>query len=362
MVIDSFFWFDKTLIFWIVLTVMLNTLLIFAWEKKLYLYLGMTKYRGIQRIHNNETPRFGGIVFIIGVLGFALNSPASEAINLLKQILFFLLPTLFISFKEDLFHNVEPISRLIMLLFSAWLFRAFYQGPLPNLDTIFLVNKLTTMPGGLFFLLILGMVSISNGMNLIDGVNGLCVAASLSSLLSLLFLAYRVGDTAIIAIILILILFLIPFIFFNYPYGKIFLGDLGAYSLGMLISMLTIILFGKHSQLSPWAALIVVIYPALEVSFSFMRRLLKGGSTFLPDTEHLHLKLFYFFKSKSQYKNIANPLVSVYLSFFWVYPLITIFWIYEDPYLIKIALFFFIISYLCAIFFISSLDQRHLKD
>jgi UDP-N-acetylmuramyl pentapeptide phosphotransferase/UDP-N-acetylglucosamine-1-phosphate transferase len=180
MVIDSFFWFDKTLIFWIVLTVMLNTLLIFAWEKKLYLYLGMTKYSGIQRIHNNETPRFGGIVFIIGVLGFALNSPASEAINLLKQILFFLLPTLFISFKEDLFHNVEPISRLIMLLFSAWLFRAFYQGPLPNLDTIFLVNKLTTMPGGLFFLLILGMVSISNGMNRIDGVNGLCVAASLS--------------------------------------------------------------------------------------------------------------------------------------------------------------------------------------
>ena len=155
MTINSSFWFDKTLIFWIVLTFILNYLLVFAWKKKLYLYLGLTKYNGIQRIHNIETPRFGGIVFITGVLGFAFSSTSSEAINLLKQLLFFLLPTLFTSFKEDLFHNVEPISRLIMLLFSAWLFRAFYQGPLPNLDTIFLVSKLTMMPGGLFFLLIL---------------------------------------------------------------------------------------------------------------------------------------------------------------------------------------------------------------
>lgn len=358
MTINSSFWFDKTLIFWIVLTFILNYLLIFAWKKKLYLYLGLTKYNGIQRIHKIETPRFGGIVFITGVLGFAFSSPSSEAINLLKLLLFFLLPTLFISFKEDLFHNVEPISRLIMLLFSAWLFRAFYQGPLPNLDTIFLVNKLTMMPGGLFFLLILGMISISNGMNLIDGVNGLCVATSLSSLLTLLFLAYRVADAIIIAIILVLIIFLIPFIFFNYPYGKIFLGDLGAYSLGMLISMLTIILFGKHSELSPWAALIVVIYPAIEVLFSFMRRLLKGVSTFLPDTDHLHLKLFYILKSKSQYKNIANPLVLVFLAFFWTYPLMTIFWIYQDPFLIKIALILFLISYLSVTQFISSLNLK----
>jgi UDP-N-acetylmuramyl pentapeptide phosphotransferase/UDP-N-acetylglucosamine-1-phosphate transferase len=37
----------------------------------------------------------------------------------------------------------------------------------------------------------------------------------------------------------------------NYPYGRIFLGDLGAYSLGLIVSMLTIILFGRHPEISP---------------------------------------------------------------------------------------------------------------
>lgn len=361
MVFDSFLWLDKTLFFWIFLAIVLNSLVVFAWKNKLYLHLGMTQYNAIQRIHETETPRFGGVIFVIGVLGYSLSSPPNEAITLLKQLLFFLLPILLISFKEDIFHNVEPIMRLIMLLFSAWLFRAIYQGPLPNLDSIFLVNKLTMMPGGLVFLLILGMVSISNGMNLIDGVNGLCVASSLSSLLALLFLSCRVGDVTLVTIILVLILFLIPFVIFNYPNGRIFLGDLGAYSLGMLISMLTIILFGKHSQLSPWTALIVLIYPATEVLFSFFRRLFKGVSTFTPDTDHLHLKLFYFLKTRPRFQSIANPLVSAYLIFFWIYPLITVSWTYDDPYLIKIALVFFIIAYLCVIFFISSLGRRHRK-
>ena len=45
---------------------------------------------------------------------------------------------------------------------------------------------------------------------------------------------------------------IIPFMIMNYPYGRIFLGDLGAYSLGLIVSMLTIILFGRHPEISPW--------------------------------------------------------------------------------------------------------------
>jgi UDP-GlcNAc:undecaprenyl-phosphate GlcNAc-1-phosphate transferase len=141
------------------------------------------------------------------------------------------------------------------------------------------------------------------------------------------------------------ILILMPFLIFNYPYGKIFLGDLGAYSLGLIISMLTIILFGRHPEISPWGAFLILIYPATEVVFSLLRRMLKGVSIYHADTAHLHLKLFHFFRPQPHYKNIANALVTPTLSALWLLPLLAITWVYQKPFFIWITIVLFIAVY-----------------
>jgi UDP-N-acetylmuramyl pentapeptide phosphotransferase/UDP-N-acetylglucosamine-1-phosphate transferase len=133
---------------------------------------------------------------------------------------------------------------------------------------------------------------------------------------------------------------------FNYPYGKIFLGDLGAYSLGIFLSLMTIIFFGRHSDISPWGGLLVLIYPATEVAFSFLRRVIRGKSAFDPDTDHLHLKLFYYFKSRPQFKKISNALILPSLSFLWLYPLIAFSLIYNKPSFISFAIVLFVFGYL----------------
>jgi hypothetical protein len=109
--------------------------------------------------------------------------------------------------------------------------------------------------------------------------------------------------------------------------------------------MLTIILFGRHPEISPWGAVLILIYPVTEVVFSLLRRMVKGVSIYHPDTAHLHLKLFHFFRPQPHYKKIANALVTPVLSALWLFPLLTISLVYQKPFFIWIAIILFITIY-----------------
>jgi UDP-N-acetylmuramyl pentapeptide phosphotransferase/UDP-N-acetylglucosamine-1-phosphate transferase len=338
-------WFNPSILIFMGMSLVLNGFIAHLWHKKFYRKLGLKSYQAIQRIHLNETPRLGGLVLILSLVSFVMYSPTNESIQLFKLILICLIPIIVIGLKEDLFHNVEPAIRILSLLFVGWLFRAQFTGPLPNMTDLPLLGKLLALQGGVSFFYILSMVAVANGMNLIDGVNGLCGAVALSILGALLFLSYKTSDVVMLSTIFSVILILIPFLIFNYPYGKIFLGDLGAYSLGLILSMLTIILFGRHPEISPWVAVLVLIYPATEVVFSLFRRMVKGVSIYHADTAHLHLKLFHFFKPQSGYKKMANALVTPILGPLWLFPLIAISWFYQKPLFIFMTILLFVLCY-----------------
>ena len=338
-------WFDFNILTFMGMSLVLNGFVIHFWHKKFYRNLGLKTYQAVQRIHLNEIPRLGGLIFILSLVSFMAFSNINESIQLLKIILICLIPIIVIGIKEDLFHNVEPTIRLLALFFVGWLFRVKFTGPLPILTDIPFIGKLLLLQGGISIFYILSMTAVANGMNLIDGVNGLCGAVALSILGALLFLSYKTSDLVMLSTILSVILILIPFLIFNYPYGKIFLGDLGAYSLGLIISMLTIVLFGRHPEISPWLALLILVYPATEVIFSVLRRAFRGISIYHADTFHLHLKFFYFFRPQPAYKKMANALVAAILSPLWLFPMITISWVYHKPFFIFIAILLFVLFY-----------------
>jgi UDP-GlcNAc:undecaprenyl-phosphate GlcNAc-1-phosphate transferase len=355
---DIMWWFDPFILLFMGMSLALNGLIAYLWHKKFYRNLGLRPYKAIQRIHLNETPRLGGFIFILSLTAFVAFSNTNESMQLLKIILICLAPIIFIGIKEDLLHNVEPAIRLLALLFAAWLFRAQYTGPLPILTDIPFIGKILLVQGGMSIFFILGMVAVANGMNLIDGVNGLCGAVALSILSALLFLSYKTADTAMLLLIFSVILLIIPFMLFNYPYGRIFLGDLGAYSLGLILGMLTIILFGRHPEISPWNAALILIYPSTEVVFSLLRRMFKGVSIYHPDTAHLHLKLFHFFRPLPAYKKMANALVTPTLSGLWLFPLLAITSAYQIPFFIWIAIILFIALYVFLYISLPSVQKK----
>jgi UDP-GlcNAc:undecaprenyl-phosphate GlcNAc-1-phosphate transferase len=354
-------WFDNRALIFMGLSLALNALVAYAWHKKLYRKFNLKSYQAIQRIHLNEIPRLGGFTFILSLLGYVIYSEPTENVLTLKLILLSLIPIIIFGLKEDFFHNVDPEIRLLSLFFVAWIFRANFTGPLPNLSEIPFIAKLILVPGGVGAFYILSITSIANGMNLIDGVNGLCGAVALSILIALLFLSYKTGDTVMLSLISNLIIIFIPFMVINYPKGLIFLGDLGAYSLGLITSMITIILFGRHPELSPWGAVLILIFPVIEVLFSVFRRIASGVSISSPDRNHLHLKLFNFFKSQLRSNRIANAMVTPVLSIFWLFPIITISWSYHKPFIIWICIATFIFLYGVAYMLLDSLQNKSKK-
>ncbi len=351
------YWFDFNVLIFMGMSFVLNALIVYLWHKKFYKKLGLKSYQAVQRIHLNETPRLGGLAFLFSLASYVIYSHNYEDIQIFKIINISLIPIIAVGLKEDLFHNVEPSIRLLSLFFVGWLFSVQYTGPLPQLIDVPLIGKLLALQGGVSFFYILSMAAVANGMNLIDGVNGLCAAVAITILSALLFLSYKTSDVLMLSIIFSVILILIPFLIFNYPYGKIFLGDLGAYSLGLIISMLSIILFGRHPEISPWGAVLILIYPATEVIFSFLRRTIKSISIFHADTSHIHLKFFNIFRPHPDFKKMANALVTPSLSPLWLFPLIAISWVYHKPLFIFIAIILFVVSY-CFLYLVLPNTQK----
>jgi UDP-N-acetylmuramyl pentapeptide phosphotransferase/UDP-N-acetylglucosamine-1-phosphate transferase len=336
-------WVDPSSFVYVFLALILNAAVAILWHKKIYKRLGLKVYQAIQRIHLAETPRLGGLILIAVLSLYAFFHAEKEVSAILKLSLTSMLPLLIVAFKEDLFHNVRPILRLIALLVSGLLFVIFFNGPYPSFDGTYL-EVFFKYPWALLFFYPVSLTALANGSNLTDGVNGLCGMIFLAILGSLLYLAYQAGDNTLMMVIWIVMMLLVSFMFVNYPKGHIFLGDLGAYALAFLTGIITIMFFGRHPEISPWFPILILIYPMTEVAFSMIRRLYRNQPVFRPDTKHLHIKIFYFLRSIPEMKRIANPTVTPLLAMLWMYPLIVTPWAFKKPLLIlPFILIFFMI-------------------
>ena len=97
--------------------------------------------------------------------------------------------------------------------------------------------------------------------------------------------------------------------------GKIFLGDSGAYLIGILIAITAIKTSNINPSISPFFFCILLFYLFFEVFFSFFRKLFfMRQSPLLPDSQHLHMTLYKLLFKKNKKKLISNYTVSVYIN------------------------------------------------
>lgn len=325
--------------------VFINFFISSLWKKNFFRSLGLKNYRADHRVHEGEVPRLGGLVIFSLFLIFFLNFSDIEISNFVYICSLSLIPACFASIKEDLFHNVRPALRFLALLLSATLFVIYFKSELPSLSNTFL-SPLFSLKIMYPFFYIIALVAIANGCNLLDGMNGLCAISVIASLVSLFIISMNVGDLQIMTITFVMTIIILSFFAINYPLGKIFLGDFGAYFLGLFLGMFTIIFFGKHNELSRWLAVLVLIYPFTEVSFSLFRRLFSRRSIYKPDNNHLHSLVYLTLKNNSLSKSFANPGVLLSMVFFWAYPILSIYYCLNRPYLIGIFIFSYFALYL----------------
>jgi UDP-N-acetylmuramyl pentapeptide phosphotransferase/UDP-N-acetylglucosamine-1-phosphate transferase len=102
-------------------------------------------------------------------------------------------------------------------------------------------------------------------------------------------IAWMQGDTLVTQLCLIGVAALLGFMVLNYPFGKIFLGDGGAYLTGFWLAQCSVLLLMRNPSVSTWSVLLVCFYPVWETAFSMYRRhFVHKVSSGEADMQHLH--------------------------------------------------------------------------
>ena len=275
-------------------------------------YYNIDNYGTVQKIHKKPTPRLAGLISFICLLLYLVFFNNSSSFLFYKIIVLGFLPLAIISIKEDIFHDTKPYNRLLMMIISSLLTFNLFGFQFPELNIFFLRSILVFDFTNIIFFTFCVCILI-NGFNFIDGTNGLLGFNTLLQNSIVAFLAYQINDIYIFNITLIFFPFIFVYLLFNFPYGKIFAGDFGAYFYGFYLANITILLFYRNPDLSPYYAVIILIYPAFEVFFSLLRKKLKKINPTEPDLNHLHSKIYVYLVLKNIDPRISNSLVCIIL-------------------------------------------------
>jgi UDP-N-acetylmuramyl pentapeptide phosphotransferase/UDP-N-acetylglucosamine-1-phosphate transferase len=285
---------------------------------------------GPQKFHTGGTSRVGGLGVFAGLWGAALIALAYGAGQLAIQTAMLLLcsiPAWGAGFAEDLTKKVGVGVRLGATMFAAAVAYFVLDGVLNRLDVklfdFALAYGLVALP---FTMVAVG--GIANAINIVDGYNGLASVIAMFIFAALGYVATSVGDTFLATVSFAMLAALAGFIPWNFPKGRIFLGDGGAYFTGFMIGEISVLLVHRHPEVSAWFPLMLVAYPVWETLFSIYRKkVFKGQSPGDADGMHFHQLVY---KRVLRWKVgsrdptdrlVRNSLTSPYL---WLFSLTTI--------------------------------------
>lgn len=294
-----------------------SALLVFT--KRWHMRFSADHFEGAQKFHAKATPRIGGLAIALGLAAAWVTGEAPTAV-LGPLLLAGALP-FGVGLTEDITNNGGVKRRLFFIAGGGLLFCVLadqwvrYVG-LAGLDTLLALPVV-----GMAFT-VFALTGAANALNIIDGFNGLAGGVAVLILGALAIIAQDVGDGALTMVLLGIMGAIAGFLLLNFPKGKIFLGDGGAYLVGFLLGACAILLPMRNPDVSPWVALVACAYPLLEVLFSVYRKSKREGySPTQPDGVHLHMLVYRrisrhrFRHAPAAYRNAAtSPFLWAYAS------------------------------------------------
>jgi len=270
---------------------------------------------GVQKFHKDPTPRIGGVPIFIGFFVGLWFLPIEQEIKLL--LLVASLPVFIAGIAEDCTGKIGPTLRMIAALLSITIAFFYIDIGIRSLNfawSDYLLSNFNFL-SLLFTLLVVG--GTVNSINIIDGYNGLMPGYSILVLLSIAYISNLLGDTLVMYLSLLLISTLSGVFVFNFPFGKIFVGDGGAYFIGFMMATIGLMLGIRNEGVSHWFILLLFIYPLFETLFSIYRKkYLRNSSPSQPDGLHLHMLIYKRLIKYRYCKNnpaLGNSMTSLFL-------------------------------------------------
>ncbi len=283
----------------LVITVLATPLTI-AFAKKYKLIDDPDKRPHPAHVQKRIVPRAGGLPIFLGILiSLVLFIPLTKP---LLGIIFGLIILLLIGLIDDAAEKLSPYPRLLLQFIAAGIVVAsgvgisFITNPLGGIlrldEIIYPIEILGQLHNVVVLADIFALVWIVWMMNMVNwskGVDGQMPGITGVAALTLGFLSYELflnGDfnqLTIASMSFIVAGASFGFLIFNWHPAKIFPGFSGSNILGFMIAVLSILSGAKLAT-----ALLVLLIPAIDFIYTFIRRVASKKSPFLGDQLHLH--------------------------------------------------------------------------
>lgn len=238
-------------------------------------------------LHQHPIPRTGGLAVLAAgtlvLLGLALARRASPE---LAWIALAVIPVLAVSFLDD---QGEVPRRYRLLAQSAGAGILLTGG---------IGWWVLTWPGGswmmptsLAWLLgLLYIVWMTNLYNFMDGIDGLAGGMAVFGFAALAFLGWQSGDANFALTASVVAAAAAGFLTCNFPPARLFLGDVGSSTLGLLAAALS--LWGSRSGIFPlWVAWLAFSPFIVDATWTLLHRLARREPVWLPHRSHHYQRL-----------------------------------------------------------------------
>lgn len=286
--------------------IIIPQILLIAFRKKLFDEIDERK------IHKGVVPRLGGIAFLPSILfslalvvGFNLRVEGETLfVALLESTvpIYFMVCAVLLMFlvgmADDLI-GVRYMAKFIVQIVSALLICASGL----YINDLYGFLWLHDLPSWFAFLVTaFAVVFVVNSINLIDGIDGLASGLSTVALVFYALVFYYGGEYVYSMVASAGVGTLLPFFYYN-VFGnakkqkKIFMGDTGALTTGMILVFCAIAVLHINdldftSDFNPVVvALSPLIIPCFDVVRVYLHRVSRHRNPFLPDKCHIHHKL-----------------------------------------------------------------------
>jgi UDP-GlcNAc:undecaprenyl-phosphate/decaprenyl-phosphate GlcNAc-1-phosphate transferase len=239
----------------------------------------------IRKLHKKPTPLLGGIMAFSSFFLINLYSIFLHDLNKTSFIIFACcLSCLILGLIDD----VKKVSYKYKFLALITIFYLFI-----SLDLNLRLNKIYFATLNEDFYLnylsipftILCLLLLTNAINLIDGIDGLCI------LISIIFITWLIITFQKTELLYMVIIISLIYILYLNLKKKIFLGDSGSLFLGCLIGLNIILNYNKEISKIDFPVeniFIMLMLPGLDMLRVFAIRLINKKNPFSPDRMHLH--------------------------------------------------------------------------
>ena len=264
--------------------------------KRLALVLGAVDHPGgRQKIHERQIPRLGGVAIFLSVIlsltvGYSIFPEGRWHLG--SSVLLGLLLGSGCIFLLGVYDDIRGANAPTKLTFQIAAAGLLYFSGVHILAISTQFGWMVTL--GVFSLpfTVLWLVGLTNGMNLLDGIDGLATGVAAIATLTILLVALGQGKTQVALLAAALLGSLLGFLRFNFHPAQIFLGDCGAMFVGFLLAAISVL--GNQKSASAVAMGVPIIalgIPIFDTLLALIRRVLRGKHPFQGDRDHLHHRL-----------------------------------------------------------------------